>query len=214
MVKVKWKNVILPKHAYIEHKLTVMRDAETPKKIFQELVQEVSILLAYEATRNFPLEKVTIDTPLTKAVCRKIKGRKPAVIPILRAGLGMVDGVLKVIPQAKVGHLGIYRDHDTLQPVEYFAKFPTQLDKREVFVLDPMLATGGSAAFAVQMIKDRGARHVKFISIISCPEGIERLLSVHPDIFIYTASIDERLNEKGYILPGLGDAGDRLFGTF
>ncbi|MDD2717731.1 MAG: uracil phosphoribosyltransferase [Candidatus Wallbacteria bacterium] len=213
MEKTKWKNLILPRHAYIEHKLTMMRDKNTPKKIFKELAEEISLLLAYEATRDFPLEEIEIDTPLTKARCRVIKGRKPAVIPILRAGLGMVEGVLKVIPQAKVGHVGIYRDHETLKPIEYYAKFPTALSEREIIILDPMLATGGSASHAVTLAKNNGGIHIKFISIISCPEGIDTLLSDHPDIKIFTAAVDEGLNDIGYIVPGLGDAGDRLFGT-
>lgn len=213
MEKLKWDNVFLPVHSYIEHKLTVMRDKNTTKKIFKELVEEVSLLLAYEATRDFPLEEIEVETPLMKANCRRIRGRKPAVIPILRAGLGMLEGVLKVIPQAKVGHIGIYRNHDTLEPVEYYAKFPTALEERGIIVLDPMLATGGSSSFAIRRIKERGGKNIKFLSIISCPEGIDRMTKDHPDVKIFTASIDQKLNEKGYILPGLGDAGDRLFGT-
>ncbi|PKK89147.1 MAG: uracil phosphoribosyltransferase [Candidatus Wallbacteria bacterium HGW-Wallbacteria-1] len=210
----KWPGVFLPRHAYMEHKLSVMRSSLTPKKIFKELVEEISLLLTYEATADFPLEEVEVETPLETAVCRKVKGRKPAVIPILRAGLGMLEGVLKVVPQAKVGHIGVYRDHETKLPVEYFCKLPTHMEERECIVLDPMLATGGSASFAIQRIKERGAGKIKFLSILSCPEGIERLISDHPDITIFTAAIDRCLNEKAYILPGLGDAGDRLFGTF
>jgi uracil phosphoribosyltransferase len=213
MTENRWKNVVCPKHAYIEHKLSVMRNKNTPKKIFKELVEEISLLLAYEATKDFPLEEVTIETPLQNAVCRKIKGRKPAVIPILRAGLGMVEGVLKVIPQAKVGHIGVYRNKKTFEPVEYYGKCPTDLDERENLIVDPMLATGGSASFAIQQIKNRGAVQIKFLCILSCPEGLDRLVKDHPDITIYTAAIDERLDENAYILPGLGDAGDRLFGT-
>ncbi|MDD5090111.1 MAG: uracil phosphoribosyltransferase [Candidatus Wallbacteria bacterium] len=213
MEQVKWKNVILPRHAYIEHKLTIMRDKNTTKKIFKELLEEISLLLTYEATRDFPLAEKEVETPMEIATVRVIKGRKPAVVPILRAGLGMVEGVLKVIPQAKVGHIGIFRDPHTHEPVEYYTKFPTCLDEREIFVLDPMLATGGSASFAVQRIKERKGVKIKFISIISCPEGIERLSGDHPDIKIFTAAIDRQLNENAYILPGLGDAGDRLFGT-
>ena len=209
-----WNNVIIPKHAYIEHKLSVMRHKDTPKKTFKELVEEVSILLAFEATKDFPLRTVEVETPLVKAECRMIEGRKPVVVPILRAGLGMVEGVLKVIPQAKVGHIGVYRDHETLEPVEYFSKMPTHLDEREIILLDPMLATGGSASFAINKIKEYGGKKIKFISIISCPEGINRIVEDHPDVMIYTAAVDEKLNDKAYIVPGLGDAGDRLFGTF
>ena len=208
-----YKNLMVPNHAYIEHKLTIMRDKNTPKKIFKELVEEVTILLAYEATRDFPLEEKEIETPLQKASCRIIKGRKPAVVPILRAGLGMVDGFLKVIPQAKVGHIGLYREPETLEPVEYYAKFPSHLEEREVFLLDPMLATGGSVCAAVNSLKSRGATKIKFICIIASPEGISRLNKEHPDIKIYAASVDSGLNDHAYILPGLGDAGDRLFGT-
>lgn len=207
------KNIIVPNHAYIEHKLTIMRSKSTPKKIFKELLEEITMLLSYEATRDFELEDVEIETPLTRAKCKVIKGRKPAVIPVLRAGLGMVEGLLKIIPQAKVGHIGLYRDHDTMEPVEYYAKFPTHLDEREVFLLDPMLATGGSVSYAVTSLKRSGAKRIKFICIISSPEGIERLSKEHPDVKIFTASIDEKLNKNAYILPGLGDAGDRLFGT-
>jgi uracil phosphoribosyltransferase len=209
-----WTNVIIPKHAYIEHKLSVMRHKDTPKKTFKELVEEVSILLAFEATKDFPLRTVEVETPLVKTECRMIEGRKPVIVPILRAGLGMVEGVLKIIPQAKVGHIGVYRDHETLEPVEYFSKMPTHLDEREIILLDPMLATGGSASFAINKIKEYGGKKIKFISIIACPEGINRIVEDHPDVMIYTASVDEKLNDKAYIIPGLGDAGDRLFGTF
>jgi len=213
MKKTKWGNVFLPNHSYIEHKLSMMRDKDTPKKIFKELIEEVSIMLTYEATKDFPMQDINIQTPLMNTTCRIIRGRKPAVIPILRAGLGMVEGVLKIIPQAKVGHIGLYRKPDTLEPVEYYSKYPTHLEEREVFVVDPMLATGGSVSYALNSIKKAGAEKIKFLCIISCPEGIERLQNDHPDIRIYTASIDERLNDHAYILPGLGDAGDRLFGT-
>jgi uracil phosphoribosyltransferase len=213
MKKLRWESVFLPNHSYIEHKLSMMRDKNTPKKIFKELVEEISIMLTYEATKDFPLETTEIETPLIKTDCRIIKGRKPAVIPILRAGLGMVEGVLKIIPQAKVGHIGLYRKPDTLEPIEYYAKFPTHLEEREVFIVDPMLATGGSVEYAINSIKKAGAKKIKFLCIISCPEGIERIRKVHPDVRIYTASVDEKLNDHAYILPGLGDAGDRLFGT-
>lgn len=213
MRETKWDNVLLPKHAYIEHKLSVLRDKDTPKKIFKELIEEVSLLLAYEATRDFPLENKEIETPLETATVRVIKGRKPAVVPILRAGLGMVEGVLKVIPQAKVGHIGVFRDPKTLKPVEYYGKLPTALEEREVIVLDPMLATGGSASFAIKRIKERGGKRIKFLAVISCPEGIEALVTDHPDVKVYTAAIDRELNDHAYIMPGLGDAGDRLFGT-
>lgn len=205
--------VIVPHHAYIEHKLSVMRATHTPKKTFRELVEEVSLLLAYEATRDFPLEDVVVETPLETMTCRKVKGRKPAIIPILRAGLGMLDGVLKVLPQAKIGHIGVQRDHDTLEPIEYYCKLPDAMAEREVILLDPMLATGGSASFAITRLKARGAKRIQFLCILACPEGIARLMADHPDIRIVCAGVDRQLNEKGYILPGLGDAGDRVFGT-
>ena len=200
-------------HPLILHKLAIIRDKKTGSKDFRELVEEVSMLMAYEVTRDLATEEVEIETPICKTKCKMLAGKKMAIVPILRAGLGMVDGMLKLIPAAKVGHIGLYRDEETLQPVEYFCKLPQDIAERDVIVVDPMLATGGSAADAITMLKRRGAKNLRLMCLISSPEGIEFVQKEHPDVDIYVAGIDEKLNEHGYIVPGLGDAGDRLFGT-
>ncbi|MCR1951761.1 MULTISPECIES: uracil phosphoribosyltransferase [unclassified Clostridium] len=200
-------------HPLILHKLAFIRSKDTGSKDFRELVEEVSMLMAYEVTRDLSTEEVEIETPICKTKCKMLSGKKMAIVPILRAGLGMVDGMLKLIPAAKVGHVGLYRDEETLQPVEYFCKLPQDIAERDVIVVDPMLATGGSAADAITMLKKRGAKNLRLMCLISSPEGIELVQKAHPDVDIYVAGIDEKLNEHGYIVPGLGDAGDRLFGT-
>ncbi|MBX6394624.1 MAG: uracil phosphoribosyltransferase [Alicyclobacillaceae bacterium] len=200
-------------HPLIQHKLTLIRDKRTGTKEFRELLEEVAMLMAYEITRDLPLEETVVETPVAPARAKVLSGRKLGVVPILRAGLGMVEGVLKLIPAAKVGHIGLYRDPDTLQPVEYYCKLPTDVEERELIVIDPMLATGGSAAAAIGFLKERGARQIKLMCLIAAPEGIERVRTQHPDVDIYAAAVDEYLNDHGYIVPGLGDAGDRLFGT-
>ncbi|HHY41437.1 MAG TPA: uracil phosphoribosyltransferase [Thermoanaerobacterales bacterium] len=206
-------NVFVFDHPLIQHKLALIRDENTGSKEFRELVEELSLLMAYEVTRNLPLEEVEVKTPVGPAKVRMISGKKLGIVPILRAGLGMVNGMLKLIPAAKVGHIGLYRDPDTLQPVEYYCKLPSDVTERELIILDPMLATGGSAAKAVEVLKSKGATNIKLMCLIAAPEGIEAVHREHPDVEIYTAAIDERLNSHGYIVPGLGDAGDRLFGT-
>ena len=200
-------------HPLIQHKLSILRDEGTSVKEFRELVSEIAMLMCYEATRDLSLEEVEIQTPVEKAVVRRIAGKKLAVVPILRAGLGMVDGMLALIPNAKVGHIGLYRDPQTLEPVEYYCKMPPDIAERDVIVVDPMLATGGSAAAALGFLKKYGCRHLKLMCIISAPEGVERVRREHPDVEIYTAALDSHLNDHGYIVPGLGDAGDRIFGT-
>ena len=200
-------------HPLIQHKLTYLRKKETGSKEFRELVSEIAMLMCYEATRDLPLEEVEIETPMGPAVTKIISGRKLAIVPILRAGLGMVEGVLTLVPAARVGHIGLYRDHQTLQPVEYYHKLPQDIESREVIVLDPMLATGGSAVDAIDIIKRSHPKSIKFMCIIAAPEGVEALTKAHPDVQVYCAAVDERLNEIGYIVPGLGDAGDRIFGT-
>lgn len=200
-------------HPLIQHKLTYLRKKETGSKEFRELVSEIAMLMCYEATRDLPLEEVKIETPMGPAVTKTISGRKLAIVPILRAGVGMVEGVLTLVPAAKVGHIGLYRDHQTLQPVEYYHKLPQDIESREVIVLDPMLATGGSAVDAIDIIKRSHPKSIKFMCIIAAPEGVEALTKAHPDVQVYCAAVDERLNENGYIVPGLGDAGDRIFGT-
>lgn len=200
-------------HPLIQHKLTIIRDKNTGAKEFRELVEEVSMLMAYEVTRNLPLEEIEIETPISKAKAHVITGKKLGIIPILRAGLGMVNGMLKLIPTAKVGHIGLYRDPETLQPVEYYCKLPSDVHERDLIILDPMLATGGSAKAAITFLKERGASNIKLMCLIAAPEGIEVVHKAHPDVEIYTAAVDEKLNSHAYIVPGLGDAGDRLFGT-
>lgn len=200
-------------HPLILHKLALIRDKKTGSKDFRELVDEVSMLMAYEVTRDIQVETVTIETPVCTTKCKMLSGKKIAIVPILRAGLGMVDGMLKLIPAAKVGHIGLYRDEETLQPVEYFCKLPQDIQDRDIIVTDPMLATGGSAIDAIQLLKKRGAKYIRLMSLIAAPEGIRAVQAAHPDVDIYLAAIDEKLNEHGYIVPGLGDAGDRLFGT-
>ncbi len=202
-------------HPLIQHKLTMIRQKDCGTKVFREVVNEISMLMAYEVSRDLPLEDVEIETPLVKTTLKTLAGKKVAIIPILRAGLGMVDGILELIPAAKIGHVGMYRDHDTLQPVEYFVKLPSDISERQLFVVDPMLATGGSAVAAIDALLKRGAQpnSIKFCCLVAAPEGVKVLQDAHPEIDIYAAALDERLNEDGYILPGLGDAGDRLFGT-
>ncbi len=200
-------------HPLIQHKLSLIRDKHTGSKEFRELVKEVSMLLAYEVTRDLPLEEVEIETPICKMKTKMLSGRKLGIVPILRAGLGMVDGFLNLLPAAKVGHIGLYRDPETLEPVEYYCKLPTDVSERELIVVDPMLATGGSANAAIQFIKDKGATSIRLVCLIGCPEGVSAVQKVHPDVDIYIAAIDEKLNDHAYITPGLGDAGDRLYGT-
>jgi len=200
-------------HPLIQHKVSMMRDVNTPVKEFRDLAREVSMLMGFEATRDLPLQEVEIETPICKTTANMLAGGDIAIVPILRAGLGFVDGMLELVPTAKVGHVGLYRDPDTHEPVEYYCKLPTDIDQRKVFVLDPMLATGGSAVAAVDFIKQRGAKDIRFMCLIAAPEGIKVLSEAHPDIDIYIAAKDDHLNEHAYIVPGLGDAGDRLFGT-
>ncbi len=200
-------------HPLIQHKLTLIRDKNTGSKEFRELVKEVSMLLAYEVTRDLPLEDTEVETPIQVTKSKVLAGRKLGIVPILRAGLGMVDGFLNLLPAAKVGHVGLYRDPETLEPVEYYVKLPSDVNERELIIIDPMLATGGSANAAIGFLKDRGAEMIKFVCLIACPEGIAAVQKAHPDVDIYVASIDEKLNDHAYIVPGLGDAGDRLFGT-
>ena len=200
-------------HPLIQHKLSILRREDTSTKDFRELVNEIAMLMGYEVSRDLPLEEVEIQTPITKTVQKQLSGKKLAIVPILRAGIGMVDGFLSLVPAAKVGHIGMYRDEETLEPVEYLVKLPEDIDQRQIFVVDPMLATGGSAILAVDSLKKRGAANIKFVCLVAAPEGVTKLQDAHPDIDIYTASLDEKLNENGYIVPGLGDAGDRLFGT-
>ena len=200
-------------HPLILHKLSVIRNKKTGVKVFREVISEIAMLMCYEATRDLPVEDVTIETPLATATMKQIAGKKLAVVPILRAGLGMADGMLAMIPNAKVGHIGIFRDPDTLEPVEYYCKLPSDIDSRDVILADPMLATGGSVSAAVGFLKKRNCAGIKLMSIIAAPEGVARLQNDHPDVDIYIAALDDRLNEHGYIIPGLGDAGDRIFGT-
>lgn len=200
-------------HPLILHKLALIRDKRTGSKDFRELVEEVAMLMAYEVTRNLQTEEVEIETPICKTICKMLSGKKVAVVPILRAGLGMVGGMLKLIPAAKVGHIGLYRDETTLKPVEYFCKLPQDIGEREVIVTDPMLATGGSAIDAITMLKQKGAKNIRLMCLIAAEDGIKSVTGAHPDVDIYTAAIDKELNKNGYIVPGLGDAGDRLYGT-
>jgi len=200
-------------HPLILHKLAFIRNKNTGSKDFRELVEEVAMLMAYEVTRDLQMEDVEIETPICKTMCKMLAGKKVAIVPILRAGLGMVGGMTKLIPAAKVGHIGLYRDEETLKPVEYFCKLPQDIEERDVIVTDPMLATGGSAIDAITALKEKGAKNIRLMCLIASPEGIKAVTDVHSDVDIYIASIDEKLNEKGYIVPGLGDAGDRLYGT-
>ena len=200
-------------HPLLQHKLSILRDENTGVKDFREVVSEIATLMCYEATRDLPLEEVEIKTPITTAKFKTIAGKKLAIVPVLRAGLGMVDGILTLIPSAKVGHIGLYRDPDTLEPVEYYCKMPNDIAEREVIILDPMLATGGSASAAIQFIKNYEVKNIKLMNIIAAPEGIQRVHHDHPDVDIYCAALDEKLNDHGYIVPGLGDAGDRIYGT-
>lgn len=206
-------NVYVFDHPLIQHKLAILRDKTTSTKYFRELVREISMLMAYEATRNLPLEDVEIETPICKATMKMLKGEDIAIVPILRAGLGMVEGLQALVPNAKVGHIGLYREPETHQPVEYYCKLPSDIGERQVFVLDPMLATGGSAAAAIEFIKAKGGKNIIFMCLIAAPEGIEVLQKSHPDVDIFIAAKDRYLNEHAYIVPGLGDAGDRLYGT-
>lgn len=200
-------------HPLIQHKLSYIRDINTGTKEFRELVDEVATLMAFEITRDLQTEEIEIQTPVTKTKTKVLSGKKMAIVPILRAGLGMVDGMLKLIPAAKVAHIGLYRDPETLQPVEYYAKFPADIEEREFIIVDPMLATGGSAIEAMNSLKKRGAKNIRFMCLIAAPEGVKAIQEAHPEIDIYIAALDEKLNDHGYIVPGLGDAGDRLFGT-
>lgn len=200
-------------HPLIQHKLSYIRDARTGTKEFRELVDEVGMLMAYEVTRDLELQDVEIQTPVTKMTAKRLEGKKLAIVPILRAGLGMTDGVLSLVPAARVGHIGLYRDPETLEAVEYFAKMPQDIDERQIIVVDPMLATGASAIEAISSLKKRGAKSIRFMCLIAAPEGVEKMQEAHPDVDIYIAALDEKLNDKAYITPGLGDAGDRLFGT-
>lgn len=200
-------------HPLIQHKLTMIRDKNCGTKVFREVVNEIAMLMAYEVSRDMPLEDLVIETPIEESTQKTLSGKKVAIIPILRAGLGTVDGILELIPAAKVGHIGMYRDEETLEPHEYFVKLPEDIDERQLFIVDPMLATGGSAIMAIDALKKRGASNMKFVCLVAAPEGVKALQDAHPDVDIYTANLDERLNEHGYIVPGLGDAGDRLFGT-
>lgn len=209
----KLKNVTVMEHPLIQHKLTLLRDKNTGVKEFRELVEELSLLMGYEVTRNLTVEETQIETPICRTSSKVIAGKKLGIVPILRAGLGMVDGMLKLIPAAKVGHIGLYRDPETLMPVEYYCKLPSDVAERDLIVLDPMLATGGSASAAIAFLKDKGAKSIKLVNLIAAPEGIMAVVAAHPDVEIYVAAVDERLNDHGYIVPGLGDAGDRLFGT-
>lgn len=206
-------NITITNHPLIQHKLTLLRDKNTGSKEFRELVSEIAMLMCYEATRDLTLKEVEIETPVSVVKTKVISGKKLAFVPILRAGLGMVEGVLALVPSARVGHIGLYRDPQTLEPVEYYCKLPSDIEEREVIVLDPMLATGGSATDAISMIKKHNPKSIKFMGIIAAPEGLNKLSKAHPDVDIFCAALDEKLNDHGYIVPGLGDAGDRIFGT-
>lgn len=207
------RKVVVMDHPLIQHKLSVLRDVRTGTKEFRDLVNEIAMLMVYDATRDLPLQDIEVQTPCGVAHCKELAGRKLAFVPILRAGLGMVDGALALVPSAKVGHIGLYRDETTLEPVEYYCKLPKDIEERDAFVVDPMLATGGSAIDAIGQIKKRSPRSIKFLCMIAAPEGLEALKNAHPDVDIFVAGMDDHLNENGYIVPGLGDAGDRIFGT-
>ncbi len=208
-----YPNLTVIDHPLIQHKLAVLRKKDTSKKTFRELVDEISMLMGYEVTRDLRLEDVEVETPMERTTCRIVSGKKLSLVPILRAGLGMVEGMLRLMPSARVGHIGLYREHDTLQPVDYYFKIPSDVEARDFIVLDPMLATGGSASAAVSSLKRRGATRVRLVCIVAAPAGVQRMLDEHPDVQVFTAALDRELNENGYIMPGLGDAGDRLFGT-
>ncbi len=205
--------VVIMDHPLIQHKIGYIRRIETGTKDFRQTISEIATLICYEATRDLRLTDVDIETPICKTTVKELKGRKLCIVPILRAGLGMVDGMLQLIPAARVGHIGLFRDPETLKPVEYYSKMPADVSEREIFVVDPMLATGGSAAAAITMLKEKGCSHIHFLCIIAAPEGLKALQEAHPDVDIYVGSLDEKLNDHGYIVPGLGDAGDRIFGT-
>ncbi len=209
----KFENVFVFDHPLIKHKIAILRDKKTGMKEFRELIEEITTIMTYESTRDIKLEKVTVETPLEKTEQYKVPEESVAIVPILRAGLGMVNGVHKVFPTARVGHIGMYRNEETLQPQEYYCKLPDGIDKKTVFLVDPMLATGGSACDALDALKKRGCKNIKFMAIIGVPEGVEKVAKAHPDVQVYVSTLDRQLNENGYILPGLGDAGDRLFGT-
>jgi uracil phosphoribosyltransferase len=206
-------NLTILDHPLIQHKLSILRDKRTPVKDFRDLVGEIAMLMAYEVTKDLPTEPIEIDTPLEHMTAARVAGKKLALVPVLRAGLGMVDGILHLIPSARVGHIGMYRDHETLRPVDYYFKVPSAREHRDFFLLDPMLATGGSAAAACTTLKKMEVRSIRLLCIVAAPEGVQKMLDVHPDIPVYSAALDRELNKHGYILPGLGDAGDRLFGT-
>lgn len=206
-------SVMIMEHPLIQHKIGLIRRKETGTKDFRQTISEIAMLICYEATRELKLDDVEIETPICRTAVKELRGKKMAIVPILRAGLGMVDGMLNLIPAAKVGHIGLYRDPETLKPVEYYCKLPADCAEREVFVVDPMLATGGSSVAAIRMLKDKGCRNIHFLCIIAAPEGIEAMKQAHPDVDVYVGALDERLNDHGYIVPGLGDAGDRIFGT-
>lgn len=206
-------NLVVLDHPLIRHKITVLRDRRTSKKKFKELVDEVAMLMAYEVTKELPLQEVEVETPLERTVQWRLRGKKLTVVPILRAGLGMVEGILRLMPSVRVGHIGLYREHDTLQPVDYYFKIPPDAEARDFIVVDPMLATGGSAVAAVSSLKAEGAASIQFMCLVAAPEGVQKMLEAHPDVTVYTAALDRELDENGYIRPGLGDAGDRLFGT-
>ena len=206
-------NVMVFTHPLIQHKLSILRDENTSVKVFRELIGEIAQLMCYEATRDLPLEDVDVQTPVAVAKCRRIAGKKLAIVPILRAGLGMVDGMVAMMPNVKVGHIGLFRDPETLEPVKYYFKMPPDIAERDVIIVDPMLATGGSASAAASFLKEAGVKNIKLMSIIGAPEGVEAMQKAHPDVDIFVAALDDHLNDHGYIVPGLGDAGDRIFGT-
>ncbi|MEO5509670.1 MAG: uracil phosphoribosyltransferase [Longimicrobiales bacterium] len=208
-----YPNLTVIDHPLIQHKLAVLRRRDTSKKTFRELVDEISMLMGYEVTRDLKLEPVEIETPMERTTAHMVSGKKLSLVPILRAGLGMVEGMLRLMPSVRVGHIGLYREHETLQPVDYYFKIPSDVDARDFIVLDPMLATGGSASAAVSSLKRKGATRVRLVCLVAAPAGVQRMLDEHPDVQVFTAALDRELNEKGYIMPGLGDAGDRLFGT-
>ncbi len=206
-------NITIFDHPLIQHKISILRNKDTDRKTFRELVDEITMFMCYEALRDLPLQDIEVETPLIKTTCRELAGEAIAVVPILRAGLGMVSGILNMVPNAAVGHIGLYRDEETLEPHEYYCKLPKKIEERQIILLDPMLATGGSAVAAIDFIKQHGGKKIKFMCMIAAPEGMEAVTKAHPDVDVYCAQMDEKLNERGYIMPGLGDAGDRLFGT-